>query len=316
MAKVTGAATTYGGSTNREDLSNTIYNIDPADTPIVSAIGRRKISNRSFDWSIDSLPSPDTTADIEGSDLAASSLTLPSKSTNVTQIKHRDATVSGSQEAVDMAGAGKGTMSFALARASKALKADVERVIGSSQARVDGDDSSPTARKTRGLLHYVQSNASVGSGYTAPSSAAVAQTNGTVRTFTEGLLQDALELAFNNGGTPNLAVMGSHAKRKFSGFAGRSNSRVRGDADTILGAADYYLSDWGEIKAVPSRSFSTRDVLVIDPDYAKMAYLRPFFMRDMPIKGDAECKAIFVEFGLEVSNEKAHAKVADLDVAT
>ena len=37
MAKVTNALTTYGVVGNREDLSNAIYNIDPFDTPIMSA---------------------------------------------------------------------------------------------------------------------------------------------------------------------------------------------------------------------------------------------------------------------------------------
>ena len=37
MAKVTNAFTTYQATGNREDLSNAIYNIDPFDTPVMSA---------------------------------------------------------------------------------------------------------------------------------------------------------------------------------------------------------------------------------------------------------------------------------------
>ena len=67
MAKVTNAYTTYTATANREDLSNTIYNIDPFDTPFISSIGRRNVSNRIFDWQTESLPNVDTAnAQLEG----------------------------------------------------------------------------------------------------------------------------------------------------------------------------------------------------------------------------------------------------------
>ena len=46
MPKVTNAFTTYNAVGNREDLSNTIYNIDPFDTPVMSAIRRRNVKNQ------------------------------------------------------------------------------------------------------------------------------------------------------------------------------------------------------------------------------------------------------------------------------
>ena len=39
MAKITTAFTTYDAKANREDLSDIIKNIDPFDTPVVTAIG-------------------------------------------------------------------------------------------------------------------------------------------------------------------------------------------------------------------------------------------------------------------------------------
>ena len=46
MPKVTNAFTTYNAVGNREDLSNVIYNIDPFDTPVMSAIRRRNVKNQ------------------------------------------------------------------------------------------------------------------------------------------------------------------------------------------------------------------------------------------------------------------------------
>ena len=56
MPKVTNAFTSYSATGNREDLSNAIYNIDPFDTPVMSAIRRRNVKNRIFDWQTEFLP--------------------------------------------------------------------------------------------------------------------------------------------------------------------------------------------------------------------------------------------------------------------
>ena len=41
MAKVTNAFDTYSASSDREDLSNIIYNISPMQTPFMSSIGKK-----------------------------------------------------------------------------------------------------------------------------------------------------------------------------------------------------------------------------------------------------------------------------------
>jgi hypothetical protein len=105
MAKVANAFTTYNAQANREDLSNAIYNIDPFDTPIMSAARRRNAKARTFDWQTENLPTVDTdNAQIEGFELARTASTPTVRLSNVTQISKRDATVTGSQEASDPAG--------------------------------------------------------------------------------------------------------------------------------------------------------------------------------------------------------------------
>ena len=104
MAKVTNAFTTYGAQANREDLSDAIYNIDPFDTPIFSAIGKRNVKSKQFDWQTESLPAANTTADEEGYQLSRAASTPTVRVSNVTQINHRDATVTSTQQAMDPAG--------------------------------------------------------------------------------------------------------------------------------------------------------------------------------------------------------------------
>ena len=128
-----------------------------------------------------------------------------------------------------------------------------------------------------------------------------------------------MQAAYTAGGKPKLAIMGPAQKRVFSGFAGIAVNRVdnapakSSEAQiAILGAADVYKSDFGNLMAVPDIFSRARDVYLVDPTMAAVSYLRPF-VRDVPAKtGDAEKRVLLVEFTLCVKNEAAHGVVADL----
>jgi hypothetical protein len=69
------------------------------------------------------------------------------------------------------------------------------------------------------------------------------------------------------------------------------------------------------MSVVPNRFMRTRDALVLDPEYAAIAYLRPFQTNELAKAGDADKTQILVECTLEVKNEAAHGIVADLDMS-
>ena len=73
-----------------------------------------------------------------------------------------------------------------------------------------------------------------------------------------------------------------------------------------------YSGDFGEISIIPSNRSRERTALLVDPEYAKVSYLRGFSTMDIAKIGDADTKLILAEYGLEVSNEAAHGVVADL----
>lgn len=311
MPKVSNAFATYSARGNREDLSDIIYNIDPTDTPVMSAIGTRNVTNKQFDWQTESLPAVDgNNAREEGFELSRSASTPTVRQFNVTQISSRDATVTGSQEAANIAGK-RSEMAHQIALVGKALKRDMEVIACGRQQRADGDDAG-TARRTRALEHWITTNVAYGATGANGANATTALTDGTKRAFTEALLAQSIQTAYENGAEPSTLVMGPYAKRKFSTFAGRTQSRVKVEQDEIVAAADFYLSDFGEVKAVPSRFSRARTVLGLDPEYAKVAYYRRFQRTDMAKIGDAETKMLLAEWGLEVSNEKAHFKIADV----
>jgi hypothetical protein len=311
MAKVTNAFDTYSATSDREDLSNIIYNISPMQTPFMSSIGKRSINNVVFDWQTEVLATPDSSGELEGFELSRSASVATTRVSNVAMISKRDATVSGSQESSDPAGK-RSEMAHQLAIMSKALKRDMEEALCQNGAKTTGNAT--TARVTGGFESWITSNDSRGAGG-ASTGGGAAPTDGTQRDLTEQLLKDTLELCFQNGGEPSLAICGPHNKQVISGFTGRSQARQMIDANTVEASVSIYSSDFGELKIVPSNRSRERSLLLVDPEYAKVSYLRDFKTVDIATIGDAMTKMIVVEYGLEVSNEAAHGIVADLNVS-
>jgi hypothetical protein len=320
MAKVTNAFTTYQAVGNREDLSNAIYNIDPFDTPVMSAIRRRNVKNRIFDWQTENLPivNPNN-AQQEGFVLANSPAQPTVRQNNVTQISERDATVSGTQEESDAAGKGS-EMAHQMALASKVLKSDMETILCGRQARNDGNDTGPTARTTEAFSHWLArakdktgaANAAIAPGTvvagvpvlaTDPFAAVAA---GSQVTITEAMLGDAMQQAYTNGASPTLWIVPPGPKRTISTFVGRSTTQVLVGKTEVVSTIDVIATDFGRIKVAPSRWVPTDIGLLIDPDYAAVAFFRAFRQYLMARTGDAETRMIVVEWGFEMRNSLAH----------
>tara|TARA_R100000773_G_C4221358_1_gene120547 strand:+ start:7739 stop:8674 length:936 start_codon:yes stop_codon:yes gene_type:complete len=311
MAKVTNAFDTYTATADRQALSNVIYNISPGTTPFMSAIGKNNVKNVVFDWQTETLPTASGAGQLEGFELSRSAATATTRVSNVCQISSRDATVSGSQESSDPAGK-KSEMAHQLSIMSKALKRDMETALCQKGAKTTGNAS--TARVTGGFESWITSNVSRGSGGSG-SGAGAAPTDGTQRDLTETLLKSVLQSCFSNGGEPSMAICGPVNKQVISGFTGRSQARQFVDANTVEASVSIYSSDFGDLKIVPSNFSRERSLLLVDPEYAKVSFLRDFEVQDIAKIGDAETKMVLAEYGLEMSNEAAHGIVADLNVS-
>lgn len=317
MAAVTNAYSTYQAKGNREDLSNTIYNIDPFDTPIMSMSRRRNAKARTFDWQTENLPTVDlNNAQPEGFELTRAASQPTVRLTNVTQISSRDATVSGSQEASDAAGKGS-EMGHQMAMKSKVLKSDMEAIMSSRQARVDGADPN-TPRKTEAICHWLgraldRLGAVAGAviGVTAglpvlATDAFAAVAGGTQVALTEVMIGDAMQKAYTNGARPTNWVVPPAIKRTVSTFDGRAISQVLIGKTEVIATVDIIATDFGRIKVLPSLWMPTDTGLILDPDFLATAFFRNF--RQFPIAkiGDAETRLILAEWGVEMRNPLAH----------
>lgn len=327
MTVPTNTFQTFQAKGIREDLANVIYNISPAETPFMSNIGKETVSNTYFEWQVDSLASASSTnAAIEGDDPNIAAVSPTTRVGNYTQISVKTVAVSGTLEAVDKAGR-RSELAYQLAKRSKELKRDMETIATSNQAADPG--SASTARKTAGLEAWLRTNAiraggagdnptmsggAGGSGY--PNAGA---TDGTQRTFTETLLKQMVKSVYTNSvSQPPILMVGPANKQQASTFPGIALNRYQINtpkAGAIIGAADVYVSDFGEISVVPNRFQRERTAFGINPEYASIVTLRNFQQIELARTGDSEKRELLVEWGLKIHNEAAHGCVADLNTS-
>jgi hypothetical protein len=301
----------------REDLIDVIYDISPTETPIMSTLARTKATAVFHEWQSDSLAAATSAnAAVEGADAVSATISPTTRLGNYTQIVQKTIQVSGTLETVNKAGR-RSEKAYQLSKSAAELKRDMETIITANQGRDAG--SSTTARKLGAILSWIKTNTSKGTSGTDPTTIGVStRSDGATRTFTEQLLKDEVAAAFESGGNPTMLVVGSGLKQKVSSFAGIAAQRYMAPGDqptTIIGAADVYMSDFGTLNVVPDRFMRTRDALLIDPEYAALAYLRPFATMDLAKVGDSDKTQLLCEFTLEMRNEAAHAIVADLNPA-
>ena len=315
---------TYTAIGQREDLSNTIFNIAPTETPVVSSIGKTKATATYHEWQTDDLAAASASGLLEGADAAGASDTPTTRVGNRTQIQGKTVHISGTLDAVDKAGR-KTETAYQLAKAGQELKRDMEKTILGNVAASNGTAGS-AARLLGSIQSWLGTNFVTMTDGVAPVNAngTAARTEGaTASAFTEDKLKDVVKSCFENGGNPTLLVVPPTQKQVVSTFAGIAAQRYEAPAakaTTIIGAADVYLSDFGTLSVVPDR-FMTADTtpdaeqaLVLDPTMASVATLRPFESNLLAKTGDSEKHQMLVEYTLQVSNEKAHGIVADLAV--
>lgn len=318
---------TYDVTTIREDLQDAYISISPTETPFQAAIGRKSVSNTYFEWPVVDLASPAANRVLEGE--AAPGNDAPTNAVrlgNYTQISDKVVEVSDTAEAVNGA-ADVQTLAKQVAFKLKELKRDMELMLVSNVAAVAGGAS--TARITAGLPAFLRSNVSRGtsgangtlSGTTAgyPNAAA---TDGTARALTEQMLKDVIASCWNNGAEPSIVLCGSAVKQKISSTFTGSATKYQDmtNKKSLVAAIDVYVSDFGTLQIVPSRFLETRtvaarDVFVLDPNYARVAFLKNVNQKPLARTGHSERRLIAAEYGLQVDSEKAHGIIADINGA-
>lgn len=311
MAAPSGTYITTSVIGNREDLTDMIYRITPTLTPFMNMCAKAKATNTLHEWQTQDLASAANNAQAEGDNASAKTVTPTVRLNNKTQISTKTVIVSGTQQAMNPAGR-KDELAYQLSLASLELKRDME--VGLTQNNV----TATAPRQSRGLVGWAGDNTdgqTAVTAYVAPvytANPGTAQTDGTQRAFTESQLKNVLQLIFTAGGMPDTILLPPKAKQTFSTFTGNASRIDRSEDAKLYASIDVYVSDFGELKAVPSRFSRVRDVWILQSDKWAVAYLRPFQTIELATTGDAQQREILAEYTLEARAPKASGAVVDI----
>jgi len=324
MAIIANTYLTYDAKGLRENLSDAIYRISPEETPFQSSIGKESVDAVYNEWQTDSLAAAGANAVVEGDEAAFVAATPTVRLGNYCQISRKTVLVSGTLERVSKAGR-KSELALQLAKKAAELKRDMEFIATQNQAANAG--AAGTARLTAGLESFLRTNVSRGggapvganptlSGGTSGFPNAGPTDAGTPRAFTETLLKTVAQACYESGGKPTVLMVGTGNKVVASTFVGLANNRwnVGGGAKPITAVAsvEVYVGDFSTLTIVPNLFQRNKSAFLLDPTQASIAFLRPFFTKDLATTGDATKKALIVEWMLKVNTEAAHGIVADL----
>ena len=317
MAVTANTNETYDVSTIREDLSDALASITPTETIFMSSIGTRNVENTFFEWSEVDLAAAGANRQIEGDvGIANSAPTNAVRKGNYTQISAKVVEVSSTNQAVNGV-ADAQTVAKQVAYKLSEMKRDMEKMLLDNVAASAG--ASGTARQTAGLGAFLTTNTSFGTGGSAGTTSGsgeagypdAAATDGTQRAITEEILKTVIASCWDEGAEPSVVLCGSFNKQTISGFTGNATRYKEAEDSKLNAAIDVYISDFGELQIVPARHVRARDVFVLDPNYAAVAFLQTAKQEPLAKTGLSERRLISAEYGLQVTSQKAHGFVAD-----
>lgn len=313
MATVSGQLKDASINGKPRDLSNMIFDISPTDTPFLTMCGKATASQTLHEWQTDALKTPGTNAAVEGADVTTFAESNTTELNNKTQILTAAINVSGTAQKVEQAGVSN-QYAYQAAQRMKELKQDVEFALLSNQVAVSGSDS--VARKMRGLPTWLTANMNLGA--SGANTGTAAATAGTLRLPTEAILKKVLTSVYKAGGKPKKIMCAPDIRVKLSEvLTGGATKMENADRKKATAVVDVYVSDFGSLEIIPNIvqgyvPYSQNCAFVLDEDYWKVAYLRPFQEYQLAKTGDSKKGQLLVECTLEARNPASSGMIADL----
>lgn len=324
MAVSANANKTYDLTTMREDLQAGYTSITPTDTPFQSMIGTRDVHNTYLEWSVVELAAVDAANRVlEGEASPANDApTNAVRLGNYCQLSDKVAEVTDTANAVTTA-SDTGDMKKQVFFKMRELKRDIETMLLNPTAAVAG--GAAVVPVMAGLPSFIRTNVSRGAGGASSTLSGTtsgypnaAPTDGTLRALTETMLAGVIAACWDAGAEPTTILCGSGVKQKISQtFTGSSTrqSNLTESKGKVEAAVSVYVSDFGELKIMPTRFIRSRDVFVLDPKKIRMAWLQSISQKDLATTGHASRKLIKGQYSLQVDAEKAQGLIADINPA-
>lgn len=197
------ASYTYTAVGNREDLIDVITNISPDETPLMNKFGKTEAKAMTHAWLTDSLEGPGANKHLEDADFQTTAGTPRVRLNNYIQIFMKGVYVTDSQEAVQKAGI-KSELAYQMQKTMKKIAKDVEYAVLTNGTKTAGDAVTPG--QMGGIKYF--------------NSANVVDLAGGA--LTEEKLNDAIQKAWEAGGTPEVVICSGKNKRLISTFTAGS----------------------------------------------------------------------------------------------
>lgn len=314
MAQASNSFATFNSSRVREQLMDNIWNVSVEETPTLALIGKEKVDGPFVEWLNDSFAAGASNKVEQGNIPTIAASVDVSRYSNRTQISEKSGAVTGTQDRAEKAGKSS-EYDYQVSKKMVELKKDVE--VGVLQNTTAIAASAGVAPQARGFLGFIATNTSIGGGAGANANALTntAPVDGTQRAFTDTLLKDVMKLMFDNG-APNMdnlyALIPSAQRSVFDTFLAGQTRFDKAEDKTLTATLEVYIGPFGRVKAVNARHMRTREVFLLNKEYATLGVLRPMRDTELAKRGDAREFMVNTEWSLIVKNEKAHGKVADL----
>ena len=302
----------------REDLSRIIEQTSPTDTPFYNMCGKDSTTTRTPEWATESVRASNAdNAAIEGDDVTPDAQSQPAIVKNHIQTFDETISVSDIAQLVGTI-SGKKELARQMVLAGFALRLDIEKRACGNYASVAA--AAGTAGKFGGAQAWITTNGSRGAtgadgGYSSGTGLISAATNGTQRALTVGIFKADIQQGWTNGrGTMDMVLTGPAQKVVISGFTGvvQATNEVKTGSPMIIGAIDYYKTDFGTHAIVPSREMDARSVLALTKRTWKITTLEGYTVKELGKTGHNEKRLLSRSVTLKCLDEKQNVCIADL----
>ena len=274
----------------REDLLSVLTNLTPTDTQLVTGLGTSEAKSTRHEWLTDTLSAVKSNAYIEGVDASFADVTNPTRLLNYTQIFRQGYKVSDTERAVNTA-AFDDRFAYEGVKALKMLKNDMEySIMRGTLACGAGSSTAGTLKGIKNWLDLASSESGV--------------------TLSESKLNDYLQLVWDNGTEVDEIYGDMYMKRKISGFTAGATKNVNITDRRLVNSVDVYEADAAKlVKLFAHRHVSisgtdtNHDLVGINSDLFRVAYLRKPQDREIPRTGDSTKGEVLTEMTLECLHE-------------
>ena len=320
MAAPTGLAVESGTVGIREDLENDIWRVAAEENPFINNIGKKDVDGTFHEWQIEDLAAPDEdNAQLDGDDVG--DLDAPHATERIgvyAQIFRKTGGVSRSTEKSNRAGR-ESTLDEQKMIKGLEMKRDMEKRFIGNYASQAQSGSNP--RKTAGACAWIEDASSKGNtgtdGGWQNSGVVSAAGSGDDRAFSEPQVKALLATAFSYGARMKQGYLTPGNKQDFSAFSGIAEKRYQQSQARqakIIGAADVYVSDFGNITLIP-HPYGLGDsasALFIDPDGWAVGTYDGVKTEPLAKTGDSTKFIMTCEKMLICKNQRKGAVVRDL----